>query len=389
MTLILLSLGVVMVFSASWASAYFGENQDGYFYLKRELLYGGLGLILMFGLARYDFMRLRKVAPLLMVTSLGLLFFVLLFGASAKGATRWIGAGPVTFQPSELAKLALVIYVAEMMYKRPWLLRDLRSMALPILGLPALACLLVLAQPDMGTAVAIIFTVAAMLLVGGVRVRDMALLGAGAGVLGTFYVALEPYRLERITAFLHPVENARDSGYQIIQSLVALGSGGVLGVGIGKSIQKFNYLPEAHTDMILSIIGEEVGLIGVLGVVILFGAFAFLGYRVALKSDNLFGKYVAAGITSLLVSQAAINLGAVTGLLPLTGIPLPLISYGGSSLVVILSGIGILLNIAVNPRGKIAAPPQRKLRAIEGGNGRGRNSRPSGSGSGYRRRAQG
>lgn len=390
-TLILLAAGTVMVFSASWASAFFGENQDSYFYLKRELIFGALGLFLMFGLARYDFLRLRKAAPALLVVSLALLLLVFIpgFGTSAKGATRWIGMGPATFQPSELAKLAVVIYVASMMYKRPRLLRDLRTLALPVLGLPVLASLLVLAEPDMGTAITMIVTVAAMLLVGGVRLKDMALLGGIAGILGLAFVAMAPYRMARLTAFLNPWEDARESGFQIIQSLVALGSGGLFGVGIGQSIQKFNYLPEAHTDMILSIIGEELGLIGVLGVVILFVAFAYVGFRIALNCDNPFGKYLAAGITSLLVSQAAVNLCAVTGLLPLTGIPLPIISYGGSSLVVILSGIGILLNIAINPRGKIATAPQRKLSTIEGGNSRGRDGRPSGSGAGHRRRAQG
>lgn len=390
----LMAVGVVMVFSASWSTAFSPENGsaatgDAYFYLKRELIYAALGLALMFGLARYDFTRLRKKAPALIVASLVLLFLVLFIGASAKGAKRWIAFGPVTFQPSELAKLAVVLYVAALMYKRPRLLRDIRSLALPVLGLPLLACLLILVEPDMGTAITIVLTVAGMLVVGGVRSKDLAILGAGAGAAGFLFVAMAPYRMARMTAFINPQADPQDSGFQIIQSMVALGSGGLFGVGIGQSIQKFNYLPEAHTDMILSIIGEEAGLMGVLLVVILFAAVAYMGYRIALKCDNLFGKYVAAGITSLLVSQAAVNLCAVTGLLPLTGIPLPIISYGGSSLVVILSGIGILLNIAVNPRGKIVAAPQRKFSKIKGSGGGGRNRRPSGSGTGGRRSAQG
>ncbi|MBE0429130.1 MAG: putative lipid II flippase FtsW [Thermoleophilia bacterium] len=392
LTLILLAVGIVMVFSASWASAYFAEGEgDSYLYLKRELLFASLGLILMFGLARFDFTRLRKAAPLLMLLSLSLLFLVFIpgVGVTAKGATRWIGYGPAAFQPSELAKLAVVLYVATVMFKRPRLLGDLKSLFLPVLGLPVLACLLVLFQPDMGTAIIIVLAMAGMLVIGGARKKDIAVMGGVAAVLGFAYVALAPYRMARLTTFIDPWSDPRESGFQIIQSMVALGSGGIFGVGIGESIQKFNYLPEAHTDMIVAIIGEELGLLGVLGVVFLYAAFAYVGYRIALNCDNPFGKYLAAGLTSLMVGQAAVNLGAVTGLLPLTGIPLPIISYGGSNLIVMLSGIGILLNIAVNPRGKIATVPQRKLRAVKGGDGGRRYRGASRPGAGNRRSAQG
>jgi len=389
-TLVLLAIGVVMVFSASWANAYFG-NHDSYFYLKRELIYAALGLVLMFALARFDFTRLRRLSPLLMLASIGLLVLVFIpgFGSCAKGACRWLGFGPFTFQPSELAKLATVLFVAAVLSARPRLLASIKDMALPLLALPLVACVLVLVEPDMGTAIAIIVTVAAMLFIAGMRLRDLALMSAVAGLAALPFVVLFPYRMARITAFINPWQDARESGFQVIQSLVALGSGGIFGVGIGKSIQKFSYLPEAHTDMILSIIGEEMGLIGVLVVLAVYGALAYVGFRIALKSRNLFGKYVAAGITSLLISQAVINACAVMGLLPLTGIPLPIVSYGGSSLVVILSSIGILLNIAVNPRGKIAASPSRKFRAIEGGNRSRGHGRSSGSRPGAGRRAQG
>lgn len=390
-TLVLLAIGVVMVFSASWANAFFGENQDSYYYLKRELIFAALGLVLMFTMARVDYTRLRQAAPVLLLASLGalLLVFVPGVGVCAKGACRWVGSGPVTFQPSELAKLAVILYVATIMYNRPRLMGSLKRFLLPIMGLPALACLLILVEPDMGTTITVVITVTGMLLVGGVRMRDMGALAAGAGVVGLIAVVLEPYRIARFTTFLNPYEDVHGSGFQIVQSLVALGSGGIFGVGIGKSIQKFNYLPEAHTDMILSIIGEELGLLGVLVVVVTYGAFAYVGFRIALRSRNLFGKYLAAGITSLLIGQAAVNLCAVMGLLPLTGIPLPIISYGGSSLVVILASIGILLNVAVNPRSRIAVGPKRKLRAIEGGNSSRGDGRPSRSRAGSGRRANG
>lgn len=390
-TLILVAAGIVMVFSASWARAYFDENQDSYYYLKRELIFAALGLALMFAMARVSYQRLRQLAPALMIASAGLLLLVFIpgIGVSAKGASRWIGLGLASFQPSELAKLAVVIFLAAVMYSRPRVLGSLRDMTLPLLLPPVLVCALVMAQPDMGSTIIIVTATASMLLVGGARLRDMALLGLAATVIGVAFAAMAPYRVARLTAFLNPWDDARESGFQIIQSLVALGSGGLFGVGIGESIQKFNYLPEAHTDMILSIIGEELGLVGVAGVVLAYGAFAYVGFRIALRSRDLFGKYLAAGITSLLVSQAAINFCAVMGLLPLTGVPLPMISYGGSSLVVILISIGILLNIAINPRSQIAAASRRKLKAIEGGNRGRRHGRSPGAGSRPRRSAHG
>ncbi len=389
-TMIVLALGVVMVFSASLASAYF-ENQDSYFYLKRELLYAAIGLIIMFRLARFDFMKLRKWAPALMIIAIGLLVLVFIpgIGVSAKGARRWIGLGLATFQPSEFAKIAVIIFVASAMSARKQLLTSLRDMALPILALPAVACLLILVEPDMGTAITLTVTLGGMLLIGGVSMRVLAPPALAMAGLALVSVFISPHQMDRITAFLDPWKDATGTGHQIIQSWVAIGSGGLSGVGLGNSVQKFNYLPEPHTDMIFSIIGEEIGILGALLVIGGFAAFAYMGFRIAVKCHHSFGKYVAAGITSMLVGQAAINLCAVTGLLPLTGVPLPLISYGGSSLVVILASIGILLNIAVNPRGKIAAAPQRKFKAVKGGNSGRRDGRPSGAGPGPRRRAHG
>ncbi|MCL4474499.1 MAG: putative lipid II flippase FtsW [Actinobacteria bacterium] len=388
--MIVLALGVVMVFSASLASAYF-DNQDGYYFLKRELLYAVIGLALMFTLARYDFTRLRKLAPALMAVSLVGLVLVFLpgVGVASKGAHRWLGFGLATFQPSEFAKISVILFVAGVMSARPRLLGSLRDMFVPVLLLPIAACGLVLLEPDLGTTITIVVTVAGMLIISGINLRILVPPALGAGVLMLVSIIIKPHQMDRITAFIDPWKDATGTGHQIIQSWVAIGSGGLSGVGLGNSVQKFNYLPEPHTDMIFSIIGEEIGILGVLLVIGGFAAFAFMGYRIALKCRNPFGKYVAAGITSMMVGQAAINLCAVTGLMPLTGVPLPLISYGGSSLVVILASTGILLNIAINPRGKIAAAPQRKPRTAKSGNrGRG-NGRPSGSGSGPRRRALG
>jgi len=389
-TMIMLALGVVMVFSASLASAFF-ENQDSYFYLKRELLYAAIGLLLMYRLARYDFTKLRRLAPALILVTLVLLVLVFIppIGVSAKGAHRWVGLGLATFQPSELAKLAVIIFVAMVMSRKPHLLGSLRDMALPLLALPALICLLVLVEPDLGTTITLGVTLAGMMIIGGVSPRVLWPPVLLAGVVGVISVLIKPHQLDRIFTFLDPWKDPTGTGHQIIQSWVAIGSGGITGVGIGQSVQKFNYLPEPHTDMIFSIIGEEMGILGALLVIGGFIAFAFMGYRIAVKCHNPFGKYVAAGITSMLVGQAAINLCAVTGLMPLTGVPLPLISYGGSSLVVILASIGILLNIAINPRGKIATAPQRKLKAVKSGYSGRRNGRPSRTSSSSRRRANG
>jgi cell division protein FtsW len=388
--MILLAFGVVMVFSASWASSYLGENRDSYFYLKRELIFASAGLVLMFLMARFDYTRLRRIAPFLMIVSLGLLLLVFLpgAGASAKGARRWLDFGLLSFQPSELAKLAVILYVAAVMYARRQLLTSLREMFLPLLLMPVLACGLVLIEPDMGTAITICVTLVGMLIMGGVRLRLLTLPALVGGLVAALSVLVSPHQAARITAFLDPWKDAQGSGYQVIQSWVALASGGLLGVGIGNSVQKYDWLPEHHTDMILSIIGEELGLAGVLAVLAAFATFAFIGYRIALKCCDPFGKYLAAGITTLMVSQAAVNFCAVTGMLPLTGVPLPIISYGGTSLVVILTSIGILLNVAINPRSKIAAPGKRKFKAIEGGNRGRRHRRALGASAGSRRRAQ-
>ncbi len=391
LTMILLAVGVVMVFSASWASSYLGESGDSYFYLKRELLFAAAGLVLMFVMARFDYTRLKKFAPALMVASLGLLLVVFLpgVGVAAKGARRWIGFGLLSFQPSELAKLAVILYVAALMQARPRLLTSVKKLALPVLGLPMLVCLLVLVEPDMGTAITIVVTIAGMLLIGGVLLRQLVMPALAAGLVAAGSIIVSPHQAARVTAFLDPWKDAQGSGYQVIQSMVALGSGGLFGVGLGNSIQKYDWLPENHTDMILSIIGEELGLIGVLAVIALYLAFAYFGFRVALKTREPFGKFVAAGITSLMVGQAAINFCAVMGMMPLTGVPLPIISYGGSSLIMVLASVGILLNIAINPRSRIAAQEQRKFRAIEGGNRGRRDGRSSGARAGARRRAHG
>jgi cell division protein FtsW len=345
-TLGLVAFGLVMVYSATSASAALA-NGDPAYYLKRQAVYAFLGLLLMAVCARVDFHALRGLAPALVVTSVVLLLAVLVLGQATNGARRWISFGPAQFQPSELAKLALAVWAASYLarHRAP---RTLKELWRPVGLLTVVFCGLILVEPDLGTAIAIVVMLAAMLLVSGTPGRT---LGGGLGIaatLGLLAVWFEPYRRARLFSFLNPWQDAQGAGFQTVQAMIGLGSGGIFGVGLGQSVQKANYLPEAHTDMIFAIIGEELGLVGATFVIAAYCAFAYAGLRIALQCKDPFGKRLAAGLTALVCGQAAINLAAVMGLAPLTGIPLPFVSYGGSSLVVGLACVGILLNIAAN-----------------------------------------
>jgi cell division protein FtsW len=379
-TLGLVAFGLVMVYSATSASAALANGDPSYF-LKRQAIYAVLGLVLMALASRIDFRVIRRLAPLLMVASLGLLLGVLVVGQSVNGARRWISFGPVVFQPSELAKLALAVWAAAYLTRRrpPQRLPELWR---PLGLIAAVFCALLLAEPDLGTAIAIVLMLAAMLLVAGTPLRT---LGAGvsiASAIGLLAIWFEPYRRARIFSFLNPWHDAQGAGFQTVQAMIGLGSGGIFGVGLGESVQKANYLPEAHTDMIFAIIGEELGLVGAALVIAAYVAFAYAGLRIALACKDPFGKRLAVGLTVLVSGQAAINLAAVMGLAPLTGIPLPLVSYGGSSLVVALASVGILLNIADDAGERRASVPDRSR-----GDGRARAARARSRGSARRARS--
>jgi cell division protein FtsW len=341
----LVAFGLVMVYSATSASAAL-QNGDPAYYVKRQGLYAALGLVLMLLLSRVRFQSLRQLAPALVVSSLTLLAAVLVLGAAVNGARRWLSFGPVVFQPSEFAKLALAIWAAAYLARRPAPM-TLKQLWRPIGALAFLYAALLLLEPDLGTAIAIFLMLAGMLLVAGTPVRA---LGGGLSIavgLGIAAIWFEPYRRARIFAFVNPWGDAQGAGFQIVQAMIGLGSGGPFGVGLGQSVQKANYLPEAHTDMIFAIIGEELGLVGTTALIAAYATFAYVGLRIALRCRDPFGKALATGLTMLVCGQAAVNLAAVMGLAPLTGIPLPFVSYGGSSLVVALAAVGILLNIAV------------------------------------------
>jgi len=386
-TLALTFFGLVMVYSATSASAALGNgNPTGY--LERQGIYAAIGLVLLVVAARSDFRKLRQLAPTLVFTALGLCLAVLVIGQRINGARRWIGFGPAAFQPSELAKLALVVWCAAYLARKP-APQSLRELARPVGALVGVFCLLILVEPDLGTVITIVVMVGAMLLVSGTRLPTLAAAYSIVFALGAIAAWTSPYRRARLLVFLDPWKDPTNNGLQNVQALISIGSGGVFGRGLGQGIEKIHYLPEAHTDMIFAVIGEELGLVGAAIVCLGYSAFAYAGLRLAIGCKDPFGKRLAAGVTALICGQAAINLAAVLGLAPLTGIPLPFVSYGGSSLVVALLSVGILLNIARGNGGRqTAAVPDRDRRnggARRPGAGRGGSAARARSGRDLRR----
>lgn len=350
--------GLVMVLSASSISAY-AQFGDSFRFFQRQATYAavGVGALLLTSRMRYRVWQ-RLAAPFLLVT-LVLLVSVLHPGAgvSAYGSSRWLEFGPVTIQPSEIAKLALVVFAASVLARKWGKLDQIGHLALPLLPVVVIVTGLVMLQPDLGTTLIIAGTLFLLLFVAGVRFRYLLATWLVGSALGMALIFSADYRRVRFLAFLHPWADATDTGYQLVQSLIALGSGGWFGVGLGASRQKWMYVPNAHTDFIFSILGEELGLIGEVLVLLAFGVLVFAGIRIAARAPDVFGRLLAAGIVGWFGLQTLVNLGAVTGLLPITGVPLPFLSYGGSSLVVSLAAVGILWNIA---RAPAARPPSRR-----------------------------
>ena len=381
-TLGLVAFGLVMVYSATSASAALG-NGDPMSYLKRQAVYAFIGIVLMAIASRFDYHRLRYFSPPLLLASLVLCAAVLVVGPSINGAHRWFIVGPASFQPSELAKLSLCLFAAIYLARRraP---RTFGVLLKPLGLLTALFCALIVVEPDLGTTITICGMMLAIFLVAGVPIRLLVLASFLALGLGLLAIYIEPYRRARVFSFLDPWSDAQGAGFQIVQATIGIGSGGVTGAGLGEGVGKISYLPEAHTDMIFAVIGEELGLIGASLVIGAFALLALVGFRIAMRCQDPFGKLLAAGITALVCGQAAINLAAALGIAPLTGIPLPFVSYGGSSLVVLLGAVGILLNIAVNGRVVGAS-----VRDRGGRNGRARSTRARSRRSASRARGDG
>jgi cell division protein FtsW len=360
-TFLLLLYGLVMAYSASAAQAYF-QYDSSFYFLKRQVLWALIGGVVMFVLSRVDYAWWRKAAVPL-AGFVGLLLLAVLvpgIGSVVNGARRWIFVGGQGIQPSELAKLAAVVLVATLVVRRPGDVETPGGFArLVAVGIVPPAALIML-EPDMGTTLVLVVAVIAVLIAAGTRLRYLFALGV-AGVLSLLaLIAVEPYRMERLVTFLDPWKDPQGSGFQATQSLISIASGHLFGVGLGNSVQKFGFLPEQGTDMITGIIGEELGLAGVLVLLALFAALAWACFRIALSCRDLFGKLLATGITAIIIGQACINVGAALGLLPLTGVPLPLVSLGGTSLVVVFAGLGILLNVATNRRSYIVVSAERR-----------------------------
>ena len=343
----LLSAGVVMVYSAS-AIVAADRFHDPYFFLKKQLVWALIGGGVLWAALRCDYRWLEKaVVPALIVAGV-LLVLVLVppVGHAINGTRRWIRLGPVSFQPVELAKLALVVYLAAFLARKRGELDDFRTGALPPLLVGGVLAALVLVQPDLGNCMTLIVLTFGLLYLAGSPIKHLAWVAAPALPLIVLAVWMAPYRMRRITAFVDPWADPRGGGFQIIQSWLALGNGGVLGQGIGASRQKLFYLPESHTDFIFAILGEELGFVGAVAIVALFAVLVWRGLRVGLRAPDAFGAYLALGITVLIATQTLLNLGVVTGLLPTKGLPLPFISFGGTALLMTMLATGMLLNIS-------------------------------------------
>ncbi len=359
-TLCLLAFGAVMVYSASSPLGVLNGQGSGTGDFFRYLLFGGLGLVAMYFLERRGMSLLNaQVATLLLLGSFVLLVLVMLpgFGVVVNGARRWFAVGPVQFQPSELMKIALVLYVARYLADHPRRMRGLRQAVMPVAIVAAPACLLIIVEPDLGTALVVAFTITMLLIAGGMPIRHLVLIAVVVGGLITILALAQPYQRARLTAFLNPWASKSSAGFQAVQGQIALGSGGLFGVGLGKSVQKIYYLPEAQTDFILAVIGEELGVLGIAGVIVLYGMIAYAGLRTARRAVGRYAKLLATGLTSLILCQGILNIFVVLGIAPLTGVPLPFISYAPTNLCVMLAAVGVLLNIS--------RPGARRLKAVE------------------------
>ncbi len=347
--MILAGLGLVMVLSASSVIGFEAE-QDPFHFFRRQAIWLGLGVVILVVTMNIDYHLYKKLAlPGLMVAFL-LLLLVLWIGQDIGGARRWISLGFFNLQPSEVAKLAMVNFAAVYIANKGRKIRRLFSGLVPILVILAGMFGLIVLEPDFGTAVALVATTMMMLFSGGAYLGHLLLLAIGAGA-GMYQLALGwSYRWRRITAFLDPWADPMDTGWNVIQSLLAVGSGGLLGVGLGNSRQKFSYLPEHHTDFIYAILAEELGFIGAIAVVLLYALLVWRGFAIGLRARDTYGSLLAVGLTTLLAFQAMLNIGVATGSVPVTGIPLPFISYGGSALMTAMASAGVLLNISRHVR---------------------------------------
>lgn len=344
--LLLLGFGLVMVLSASSPSA-LAQYADSYAFFKKQLLFGVLGLIAMAFFSKVDYRFYHKFYKIAYWVSLALLVLVKVAGRTVNGSQRWLGTESFSFQPSELVKFLMIIFYAGILVKdRDELPFFWKGLIKHILYAAPIAVLLLL-EPHLSATLVILGIVCVMMLVAGCRFKHLFLAGVGVGIPGlAFLIAKETYRLKRFTTFLDPWQDMQGDGWQVVQSLYAIGSGGLFGVGLGNSKQKYLYIPEPHNDFIFSILAEELGFVGCAFVLILFGIFIWRGILIAIKAPDMFGSLIAIGITSQVAIQVILNVAVVTSSIPATGVPLPFFSYGGTALFLLLCEMGVLLNIS-------------------------------------------
>jgi len=343
----LISIGVMMIYSSSGVYA-LQEIGDKTYFLSRHLLFLLIGILVSIAVMTVDYRNLRPLAKPIMIFIIVLLVLVLIpgIGKASFGARRWFKIGAFNFQPSEFAKLAILVYVADFLARKQNKIRNFWEGFLPLILVMGLVCALVIKQPDLGNSVLIATIVLIVMFVAGAQIYHVGMLVLLASPVLILSIVLVPYRMRRIMAFLRPLDDVQGVGFQLAQSQIALGSGGLLGVGLGKSAQKLFYLPAAHTDFIFSIIGEELGLFGTLAVIMLFAAFIWQGARIVKRVSDPFGHFLAFGIVIMIGLQAVINIGVSIGAFPTKGLPLPFVSYGGSALIFNMIAVALLLNIS-------------------------------------------
>jgi cell division protein FtsW len=363
-TLCLLVYGAVMVYSASSATGIL-EGGSGTSYLVKFVLFAGVGIAVMALASRRGIVLIPRIAGPLLALSFVLVLAVHIphIGVSVNGGRRWVGVGPLLFEPAELMKLALILYSAGLIAKRPRQVFDLRELFRPLLLVAGAGCALVASEPDIGSAMVIVATIFAMLIAAGISLRDLARIAGVLAVLVLLYALARPYARARLTSFLDPWAHAAGSGFQEVQAQVAVGTGGIFGVGPGQSVQKAFYLPEAPTDFIVAVIGEELGVLGLCALLSLYGMIAYAGLRTARRARSLYSAMIAVGCCALILSQALLNVFAVLGLAPLTGVPLPFVSYGASSLIVMCCASGLLQAVAGGASAHVRALPDRPARS--------------------------
>ncbi|WP_026886441.1 stage V sporulation protein E [Clostridium beijerinckii] len=348
---LLLTIGVVMVYSASSYYAMF-MYKDSMFFLKKELMAGVVGIIAMAVAMSVDYHKIKKYTAIIMIATIPILLAVFLFPGT-NGAQRWINLGPLSFQPSELAKYVVVLFLARSLEVKGEGVKNFKTGIVPYLATSGFYAAIVLAEKNLSIASVIMIVTFLVLFAAGGRIKHLFGIVAPALVAAAVaFTVLEPYRMKRLMSFTNPWKDPIGDGYQLIQSFYALGAGGVTGLGLGQSRQKTLYMPEPHNDFIFSIIGEELGLIGCICIILLFVIFVWRGISVAMKARDTYGTLLAIGITGVVAVQSLINIAVVTGSMPVTGVPLPFISYGGTSLVINMTAIGILLNISRQTEGK-------------------------------------